>query len=80
MRAVCLASSPPESGAALPPVQPGLVFTIRVTNTDGNVDATRAFDLVPVTDGYFEALGARILEGRTLTAARQPLDGRRSAC
>jgi putative ABC transport system permease protein len=56
-------------GAALPPVQPGLVFTIRVTTNDGNTDATRAFDLVPVTDGYLEALGARVLEGRTLTAA-----------
>jgi putative ABC transport system permease protein len=56
-------------GGALPPVQPGLVFTIRVSNSDGSVDATRAFDLVPVTDGYFEALGARILEGRTLTSA-----------
>ena len=56
-------------GGALPPVQPGLVFTIRVTNSDGTVDATRAFDLVPVTDGYFEALGAQVLEGRTLAAA-----------
>jgi putative ABC transport system permease protein len=55
-------------GGALPPVHPGLVFTIRVTNSDGTVDATRAFDLVPVTDGYFEALGARVLEGRTLAS------------
>ncbi len=56
-------------GGALPPVQPGLVFTIRVSNADGTVDATRAFNLVPATDGYFEALGAHLLEGRTLTAA-----------
>ncbi|MET0733457.1 MAG: ABC transporter permease [Casimicrobiaceae bacterium] len=56
-------------GGALPPVHPGLVFTIRVSNSDGTVDATRAFDLVPVTDGYFEALGAQVLEGRTLAGA-----------
>jgi putative ABC transport system permease protein len=56
------------AGAALPPLQTGLVFTIRVTNSDG-LDATRAFDLVPVTDNYLEALGARVVEGRTLTAA-----------
>jgi putative ABC transport system permease protein len=58
-------------GAALPPVQAGLNFTIRVTTSGGpnSVDATRAFDLVPVTDGYFEALGARVLEGRTFTQA-----------
>jgi putative ABC transport system permease protein len=54
-------------GGALPPVQPGLVFTVRVTTSERTVDATRAFDLVPVTDGYFEALGARVLEGRTFT-------------
>jgi putative ABC transport system permease protein len=56
------------AGAALPPVQAGLVFNIRVTNSDG-LNATRAFDLVPATDGYLEALGARLIEGRTLTQA-----------
>ncbi len=56
-------------GAALPPVQPGLVFTVRVTTTERTVDATRAFDLVPVTDGYLEALGARVVEGRTISMA-----------
>jgi putative ABC transport system permease protein len=55
-------------GGALPPTQAGLVFTIRVTN-DGSVDATRAFDMVPATDGYFEALGARLVDGRFFTAA-----------
>jgi putative ABC transport system permease protein len=55
-------------GAALPPLQPGLVFTVRVTTTEGTVDATRAFDLVPVTDGYLEALGARVVDGRTFSA------------
>jgi putative ABC transport system permease protein len=40
-----------------------------VTTSERTVDATRAFDLVPVTDGYFEALGARVLEGRTFAAA-----------
>lgn len=56
------------AGAALPPVETGLVFTIRVSNDDG-LNATRAFDLVPATDGYLEALGARVVEGRTLTSA-----------
>jgi putative ABC transport system permease protein len=56
-------------GGALPPVQPGLVFTVRVTTSERTVDATRAFDLVPVTDGYFEALGARVMEGRTFSAS-----------
>lgn len=55
-------------GGALPPVSPGLVFTVRVTTSEASVDATRAFDLVPVTAGYFEALGARIVEGRTFEA------------
>lgn len=52
-------------GGALPPVSAGVVFTVRVTTSERTVDATRAFDLVPVTAGYFEALGARIIEGRT---------------
>ena len=56
-------------GAALPPRQAGLDFTVRVSTSDRAVDATRAFDLVPVTAGYFEALGAQVLEGRTFTAA-----------
>lgn len=56
-------------GGALPPAEPGIVFTVRVTTSERTVDATRAFDLVPVTDGYFEALGARVLEGRIFAAA-----------
>jgi predicted permease len=51
-------------GGALPPTDAGLVFTIRVSNTEGSVDSTRAFDMVPATDGYFEALGARLVTGR----------------
>jgi predicted permease len=53
-------------GSALPPSSAGLVFTIRVTN-DADVDATRAFDMVAVTDGYFEALGGRLVNGRLFT-------------
>jgi putative ABC transport system permease protein len=60
-------------GAALPPVERGLVFTIRVSTSEGNVDATRAFDLVPVTDGYLDALGARVVEGRMFTTADNAL-------
>lgn len=56
-------------GAALPLAEAGLVFTIRVTTTEGTVDATRAFDMVPATDGYFEALGAKLVDGRFFTAA-----------
>jgi putative ABC transport system permease protein len=40
-----------------------------VSTSQGTVDATRAFDLVPVTDGYFDALGARIVAGRAFTQA-----------
>jgi predicted permease len=56
-------------GGALPPVQPGLVFTVRVTTSERTVDATRAFDLVPATEGYLDALGAHVLEGRTFAAS-----------
>ena len=56
-------------GGALPPSAGGVVFTIRVTTSEGTVNATRAFDLVPVTDGYFDALGARIVTGRVFTQA-----------
>ena len=54
-------------GGALPPSAGGFVFTIRVSTSEGSVDATRAFDFVPVTDGYFEALGARLVTGRLFT-------------
>ena len=56
-------------GGALPPSAGGMVFTIRVSTSEGTVNATRAFDLVPVTDGYFDALGARIVTGRVFTQA-----------
>lgn len=55
-------------GGARPPDAAGLVFTIRVTN-DADVDSTRSFDMVPATDGYFEAMGARLVTGRVFTAA-----------
>ena len=38
-------------------------------SNDEGVDATRAFDLVAVTEGYFDALGARLVEGRLFTQA-----------
>ena len=56
-------------GGALPPSAGGVVFTIRVSTSDGAVNATRAFDLVPVTEGYFDALGARLVTGRVFTPA-----------
>ncbi len=54
-------------GAALPPHVTGIVFTIRVASE--TADATRAFDLVPVTPGYLEAIGARLVTGRLLNDA-----------
>ncbi len=56
-------------GGALPPSAGGVVFTIRVSTSEGGVNATRAFDFVPVTDGYFDALGARLVTGRVFTPA-----------
>ena len=56
-------------GGALPPSAGGVVFTVRVSTSEGSVNATRAFDLVPVTDGYFDALGARLVTGRAFTPA-----------
>ena len=56
-------------GGALPPNAAGMVVTIRVSTSDGAVDAARAIDLVPVTDGYFDALGARLAAGRVFTPA-----------
>ena len=56
-------------GGALPPSDAGVVFTIRVSTSTGTVNATRAFDLVPVSDGYFDALGARVIDGRVFSAA-----------
>jgi putative ABC transport system permease protein len=54
-------------GSNLPPAFFGIAFTVRYTSNDR--DATRTFDLVPVTDGYLEALGARLVQGRTFTQA-----------
>jgi len=54
-------------GANLPPAQGGIAFTIRAVSDDR--DATRTFDLVPVTDGYLEAIGARVVDGRMFTAS-----------
>lgn len=56
-------------GAALPPRVGSMVFTIRAVNEDTGVDETRAFDMVPVTDGYLEAMGARVTAGRLFAPA-----------
>jgi predicted permease len=62
-------------GGALPPNSGGMAFTIRVSTSEDAFVATRTFDLVPVTDGYFDALGARIVTGRVFTEAdTQPGD------
>jgi predicted permease len=49
-------------GSSLPPSQSRIAFTIRVVS-EGR-DATRKFDLVSGTDGYLDALGARLVQGR----------------
>jgi hypothetical protein len=54
-------------GAALPPVTGGMVYTIRVESD--TTSATRAFDFVPVTPGYLESLGVRLVTGRLFTDA-----------
>jgi putative ABC transport system permease protein len=54
-------------GGNLPPANNAITFTIRYTASDR--DSTRSFDMVPVTDGYLEALGVRLAEGRLFTAA-----------
>jgi predicted permease len=59
-------------GGGLPPATGGVVFTIRVVSD--STDATRAFDLVPVTDGYLDALGARLVRGRLFVPADRLAD------
>ena len=54
-------------GANLPPTVAGIAFTISYVSEDRR--ATRTFDLVPVTDGYLEALGARLMDGRLFAAS-----------
>ncbi len=49
-------------GSNLPPMTGALAFTVRYVSDDR--DASRTFDLIPVTAGYLEALGARVVEGR----------------
>ncbi len=49
-------------GGALPPATAQLAFTVRyVTDTE---DRTTRFDVVSASDGYLEALGARLVRGR----------------
>ena len=54
-------------GANLPPTVPGIAFTISYVSNDRR--ATRTFELVPVTDGYLDALGARLMDGRLFVAS-----------
>lgn len=56
-------------GSSLPPSASQILFTVRFTTTNNDRDTTRKFDLVSATDGYLDALGARIVQGRLFTAA-----------
>jgi hypothetical protein len=56
-------------GSNLPPTASLIMFTVRFTNTDNTSDVTRRFDFVSATDGYLDALGARVVQGRLFTAA-----------
>lgn len=53
------------AGGGLPPASSPMAFSIRVMI--GTVDRMQTFDLMPVTDGYLEALGATVTDGRTFT-------------
>jgi len=48
----------------LPPDASSFTMTVRYTTSDGDAGSTRAFDLVPSSDGALEALGARFVAGR----------------
>lgn len=50
------------AGGGLPPASSPLAFTIRVMT--GTVDRMQTFDLMPVTEGYLDALGATLTDGR----------------
>lgn len=56
-------------GSNLPPSASQILFTVRFTTSTGDRDVTQKFDLVSATDGYLDALGARIMQGRLFTAA-----------
>jgi putative ABC transport system permease protein len=56
-------------GSNLPPSGSQILFTVRVTTSNDDRDITRKFDLVSATNGYLEALGARLVQGRLFTDA-----------
>jgi putative ABC transport system permease protein len=56
-------------GSNLPPSGSQILFTVRVTTSNNDRDTTRKFDLVSASEGYLEALGARVVQGRLFTAA-----------
>ena len=49
------------AGGGLPPASSPMAFSIRVMI--GAVDRMQTFDLMPVTEGYLDALGATITDG-----------------
>jgi putative ABC transport system permease protein len=54
-------------GGNLPPAAGSIIFTVRYSS-DAR-DETKKFDLVPGTDGYLDALGARVVRGRLFEPA-----------
>jgi len=56
-------------GSNLPPNTSQTVVMVRYTTSNNDRDTTRKFDLVSATDGYLDALGARVVQGRLFTAA-----------
>ena len=56
-------------GSNLPPAASQILFTVRVTTSTDDRDVTRKFDLVSATEGYLDALGARLVQGRLFTPA-----------
>ena len=56
-------------GSSLPPSVSQILFTVRFTTSNNDRDVTRQFDLVSVSDGYLDTLGARVMQGRLFTAA-----------
>ena len=56
-------------GSNLPPAASQIAFTVRYTTSEGTTDVTRRYDFVAATDGYLEALGAHVVQGRLFNAA-----------
>ena len=54
-------------GSNLPPSSAQVMFTVRYVS--GDRDQTTKMDIVSVTDGYLDALGARVVRGRLFEAS-----------